>query len=87
MVTVKENRIEIQISQVAVSRLLNGDLTLSVKEETRRRIIEVSEWLGYTPARHISAAPSDRIDNATRQEELADACFVALLLFSWWVRR
>jgi LacI family transcriptional regulator len=69
---------------------LNGDPTLSVKEETRRRIIEVSEWLGYTAgSRHISLPRRVTVlDNATRQEEIADAYFVALLLFSWvWVRR
>lgn len=60
-----------------VSRLLNGDPTLSVKEEARRRIIEVSEWLGYTAgSRHISLPRRVTVlDNATRQEELADAYF------------
>lgn len=35
-------------SQATVSRLLNGDPTLSVREETRRAIIRASEDLGYS---------------------------------------
>ena len=54
MVTMKEIAQESGFSQATVSRLLNGDPTLSVKEETRRRIIEVSEQLGYaTGSRRI----------------------------------
>ena len=45
MVTMKEIAQKSGFSQATVSRLLNGDPTLSVKEETRRRIIEVSEQL------------------------------------------
>ena len=41
MVTMKEIAQKSGFSQATVSRLLNGDPTLSVKEETRRRIIEV----------------------------------------------
>ena len=54
MVTMKEIAQKSGFSQATVSRLLNGDPTLSVKEETRRRIIEVSEQLGYaTGSRRI----------------------------------
>ena len=51
MVTMKEIAQKSGFSQATVSRLLNGDPTLSVKEETRRRIIEVSEQLGYATDR------------------------------------
>ena len=70
MVTMKEIAQESGFSQATVSRLLNGDPTLSVKEETRRRIIEVSEQLGYatgsrrivlpTPVISTASFPSDR---------------------------
>ena len=50
---------------------------MSVKEETRRRIIEVSEQLGYATGSRRIALPRRVavLDNATREEELADAYF------------
>ena len=75
MVTMKEIAQKSGFSQATVSRLLNGDPTLSVKEETRRRIIEVSEQLGYATGSRRIALPRRVavLDNATREEELADA--------------
>ena len=55
MVTMKEIAQKSGFSQATVSRLLNGDPTLSVKEETRRRIIEVSEQLSLI---HILTLPT-----------------------------
>ena len=77
MVTMKEIAQRSGFSQATVSRLLNGDPTLSVKEETRRRIIEVSEQLGYATGSRRIAVPRRVavLDNATREEELADAYF------------
>lgn len=77
MVTMKEIAQESGFSQATVSRLLNGDPTLSVKEETRRRIIEVSEQLGYATGSRRIVLPRRVavLDNATREEELADAYF------------
>ena len=77
MVTMKEIAQKSGFSQATVSRLLNGDPTLSVKEETRRRIIEVSEQLGYAIGSRRIALPRRVavLDNATREEELADAYF------------
>lgn len=48
MATIKEIARRTGFSQATVSRLLNGDPTLSVREETRRKIIQVSEELGYS---------------------------------------
>ena len=42
MVTIKEIAKQAGFSPATVSRLLNGDPTFSVKEATRRRILEVS---------------------------------------------
>ena len=77
MVTMKEIAQKSGFSQATVSRLLNGDPTLSVKEETRRRIIEFSEQLGYATGSRRIALPRRVavLDNATREEELADAYF------------
>ena len=77
MVTMKEIAQKSGFSQATVSRLLNGDPTLSVKEETRRRIIEVSEQLGYATGSRRIALPRRVavLDNSTREEELADAYF------------
>ena len=70
MVTMKEIAQKSGFSQATVSRLLNGDPTLSVKEETRRRIIEVSEQLGYATGSRRIALPRRVavLDNATREE-------------------
>ena len=48
MATIKEIAQRTGFSQATVSRLLNGDPTLSVREETRRKIIQASEDLGYS---------------------------------------
>lgn len=71
MVTMKEIAQKSGFSQATVSRLLNGDPTLSVKEETRRRIIEVSEQLGYATGSRRIALPRRVavLDNATREED------------------
>ncbi|WP_243390253.1 LacI family DNA-binding transcriptional regulator [Bifidobacterium margollesii] len=76
-VTIKEIAKKAGYSQATVSRLLNGDPTLSVKEETRRRIIEVSEQLGYAmQTKHIvlprEVAVLDVIDPG---DHLQDAYF------------
>ena len=70
MVTMKEIAQKSGFSQATVSRLLNGDPTLSVKEETRRRIIEVSEQLGYAIGSRRIALPRRVavLDNATRED-------------------
>lgn len=47
MATIKEVAQRAGFSQATVSRFLNGDPTLSIKEETKRRIIKASEELGY----------------------------------------
>lgn len=59
MVTIKEIAKQSGFSQATVSRLLNGDPTLSVREETRRRIIETSKNLGYTVQDRSIAMPRD----------------------------
>ena len=77
MVTIREIARKSGYSQATVSRLLNGDPTLSVREATRRRIIEASEELGYTAGARRLSLPRKvaMLDDATPVEELQDAYF------------
>lgn len=57
MATIKEVAQLAGFSQATVSRFLNGDPTLSIKPETKRRIIEATEQLGYGRAGRRAALP------------------------------
>ncbi len=46
MATLKDIATEANVSLATVSRVLNEDPTLSVKEETKRRIFEIAEKTG-----------------------------------------
>lgn len=47
MVTVKEVAQRAGYSSATVSRLLNGDPTLSITDQTRDKILAVADVLGY----------------------------------------
>ena len=47
MAKLKDIAIEAGVSLATVSRVLNNDPTLSVKEETKYRILEIAEKLEY----------------------------------------
>ena len=47
MATLKEIAQEAGVSQATVSRVLNEDPTLSVKEDTRQKIFEIAERMEY----------------------------------------
>ncbi|MDR4984568.1 AraC family transcriptional regulator [Bacillus cereus] len=49
MVTLNEIAKKAQISKTTVSRVLNEDQTLSVTEETRKKILQAAEELDYIP--------------------------------------
>jgi len=49
LVTLNEIAKKAQISKTTVSRVLNGDQTLSVTEETRKKILQAAEELDYIP--------------------------------------
>jgi len=63
-----------------VSRLLNGDPTLSVREETRRAIIRASEDLGYSAQAKRIVIPHEvaLLDNEESDETLRDSYFADL---------
>lgn len=66
--------------QATVSRLLNGDPTLSVREETRRKIIQASEDLGYSVQTKRIVIPHEvaLLDNEKSDEALRDSYFTDL---------
>ena len=47
MVTIKDIANKAKVSSTTVSRVLNKDKTLSVAEDTRKRIVSIAEELGY----------------------------------------
>lgn len=51
MVTIKDIADQAKVSSATVSRVLNFDDSLSVSDETRRRIFEIAEELEYVPVR------------------------------------
>ena len=74
MATIKEIAKRTGYSQATVSRLLNGDPTLSVREETRRAIIRASEDLGYSAQAKRIVIPHEvaLLDNEESDETLRD---------------
>ena len=47
MATLKEISILTGLSSTTVSRILNNDTTLSVKDETKLKVLEAAEKIGY----------------------------------------
>lgn len=80
MATIKEIAQRTGFSQATVSRLLNGDPTLSVREETRRKIIQASEDLGYSVQTKRIVIPHEvaLLDNEKSDEALRDSYFTDL---------
>lgn len=80
MATIKEIAKRTGYSQATVSRLLNGDPTLSVREETRRAIIRASEDLGYSAQAKRIVIPHEvaLLDNEESDEALRDSYFTDL---------
>ncbi len=59
MATIKDVAKLAGVSVAAVSRILNNDQTLSVKDETRTSVIEAADTLGYKP--RVSRAVNNRM--------------------------
>lgn len=77
MVTIKEIARQTGFSSATVSRLLNGDPTFSVKDETRRKILDVADRLGYEiPNRQFVAIHDVAVLNGiSTDEELSNAYY------------
>lgn len=76
MATLKDIAEKAMVSVSTVSRVLNYDETLSVSEETRRRIFEVAEELEYT--KHKRGARTE--EPAASSGESASAATIGLLM-------
>ncbi|MCW8327716.1 transcriptional regulator EbgR [Photobacterium sp. SDRW27] len=61
MATLKEIATEAGVSLATVSRVLNDDPSLSVKEETKRRIFEIAEKLEYKTTQSRKASTKHRL--------------------------
>ncbi len=61
MATLKDIATEAGVSLATVSRVLNDDPTLSVKEETKHRILEIAEQLEYRTSSSKKAAKETRL--------------------------
>ncbi|MCR8644905.1 LacI family DNA-binding transcriptional regulator [Paenibacillus sp. N1-5-1-14] len=59
MVTIKDVAKKAEVSSATVSRVLNGDRTLQVAEETRRRIFDAAEQLQYKKTKSRALKVSD----------------------------
>ncbi|MED4987112.1 LacI family DNA-binding transcriptional regulator, partial [Geobacillus stearothermophilus] len=85
MATLKEIAEKVGVSVATVSRVLNYDATLSVSDETRRRIFEVAQELNYKTLRERSqqARESFRfglIHWYSERQEIDDPYYMAIRL-------
>lgn len=83
MATIKDIANEAGVSPAAVSRVLNHDATLSINEETKRRIFEVAEALNYTKHHKKKPRQNKRIGLIQwyqPEEELEDIYYLAIRL-------
>lgn len=83
MVTIKDIADKARVSQATVSRVLNHDDTLNVKETTRKRIFEIAEELEYS--RKIPKKVSKKLKIGTfysysPEEELEDPYYLCIRL-------
>ncbi|WNS77909.1 LacI family DNA-binding transcriptional regulator [Domibacillus sp. DTU_2020_1001157_1_SI_ALB_TIR_016] len=60
MATIKEIAEKASVSTATVSRLLNNDPTLSIAEETKKRVLEVAAELQYKPVRKKNTQSQNR---------------------------
>ncbi len=82
MPTLKDIAQRANVSQATVSRVLNDDPTISVKKETKYRILEIAEQLNYKnmnqknatlPKQHFLA-----LYNHSQEMEIADPYYLAI---------
>lgn len=82
MATIKDIAQKVQCSPSTVSRVLNYDETLSVSDDTKKRIFEVAEELSYSKKRgKKSLTPKIAIIHwYTEKEELNDLYYMSIRL-------
>lgn len=83
MATIKEIAQKAGVSIATVSRVLNRDETLNAQEETKKRIFEIAEELGYEVKVHRKRKKRLRIGvlySYSPEEELEDPYYLSLRL-------
>ncbi|MEH7494050.1 LacI family DNA-binding transcriptional regulator [Neobacillus niacini] len=82
MATIKDIAELAGVSIATVSRVLNYDSTLSVGDETKKRIFEVAEQLSYKkkPAKKIETGKIALLQWYTEKEELEDLYYMSIRL-------
>ena len=80
MATIKDIACLAGVSQATVSRVLNGDQTLSVSNATKKRIMEAAEELSYRkkPIRKQSSSKIALIQWHSEKEELEDLYYMSI---------
>ncbi|MGT2933560.1 LacI family DNA-binding transcriptional regulator [Streptococcus catagoni] len=83
MATLKDIAQLAKVSQATVSRVLNQDETLSVSEETRHRILTITDELGYSKHQKVTNSPKIKQKIAifqwySQQEELNDLYYYSI---------
>lgn len=85
MATLKDIATEAGVSLATVSRVLNDDPTLSVKEETKRRIFEIAEKLEYRTSSSKKAAQARKqnhhfmaVYNYPQEAEVNDPYYLSI---------
>ena len=83
MVTIKDIADKANVSSATVSRVLNFDDSLSVSDETKRRIFEIAEELEYVPVRKRKSRKKAKIGILhwyDSQKELGDPYYLYIRL-------
>lgn len=86
MATLKEIAEKAGVSVATVSRVLNYDMTLSVSDETRKRIFEIAQELNYkTPRERNQMSAKERlrfgvVNWYSESQELDDPYYMAIRL-------
>ncbi len=86
MATIKDIAEKAGVSPAAVSRILNNDSTLSVGEETRKRVLEAAAILNYKPTRTRKTKNATRfyeigiVSGISQEDEVQDPYFMAIRL-------
>ncbi|MET1030177.1 LacI family DNA-binding transcriptional regulator [Domibacillus tundrae] len=64
MATIKEIALNANVSTATVSRILSNDQTLSVTEDTRKRVFEVAAELDYKPPRKKNSKSTNGLNSS-----------------------
>lgn len=68
MATLRDIAEKVKVSQATVSRVLNGDVTLNVTEETREKVLIAAKELGYRTVRQRYEKRNEQILNEEKKE-------------------